>query len=895
MTLLRKISLLTLGLMLAIGLAYLYQSQRVPRHWDASLPAQNKLTVLKRAAYYIQNNYVAPDQLDAMEMLRQSLHALQQGLAPVMVQWDEQELTMNVAGQTRRFLVPEQLALDDLPNFLGHVVDFLQAHLPDNSEDLHEDNHQYLLIGGVVSALDPHSSFLRPKIYSEFKIGTTGNFGGVGIAIGIRDGYLTVIAPLEGTPAFRAGLKAQDSIFQIDDERTINMSLTEAVERLRGKIGTTVTMLIRRENVPDLLSFTLRRALITIDSVKAELLPEEKIALVRIKNFQEDTATEFHQAMRKLTKRAGQLSGLILDMRNNPGGLLDQSVALADDFLSDGVIVSTVGLSNQLHEEERARAGDLYENIPVVVLVNEGSASASEILAGALQVHKRAIVLGNRTFGKGTVQTLYDLKDGSALKLTIAKYLAAGTEDVQAFGIVPDVLMTPLKVSDDSIDLVENQTRREHDLEKRIEHNGQTTERESAAKLSYLEFTEKAENIAGTVQIVRDYPVALAKRILAKQQAPTRTAQLAILEEISKELAAEQEMQLTTALAEQNIDWSVGPTGEQATAQITTWFTHEDKKIESLQGGQDVTMHLEVKNTGNTPYYRLLAITDSENPLLSDLEFPLGRIEPGESQEYAVPITLPASVPSQRIPINITFQEHYDRTPPEQTIPVAIQERDDPHFVYSWTFRDPQKPLAPDETIDLVFHIANVGAGTANEPVLNLANREGSHVFLKTGRAKLDPIAPRNMQKATLSIQLKDGVPLSEARMAVLIEDRETGYVLRDTLTLADNATAYSPPMQAKQSPPQITLQLPEDAYWSDAKKYRFSGQVKDDGPIKEIYVFVNVDKIYYQAVAEDATNPVPFDVTIPLEPGANRINVLTKDRENLLTRKRWIVWKPKE
>ncbi len=897
MRLVKKTFFATLVVIVAIVVSYLYVQYRLPRRWDATGQAQNNLRVLKRVAYYIHNNYVAPDTLDNREMLKKALHIMQQGLAPVMVRWKgDDKVIIEVSGKSRRFDVPPELELRNLPNFLGHIVDFVKANLPKDDENTTEENVEYLLIGGVVSALDPHSTFLRPKIYSEFKIGTSGNFGGVGIAIGIRDGYLTVISPLEGTPAFRAGLKAADRIIQIEDEPTINMTLTEAVERLRGKIGTIVTVLIKRENVPDPLSFTIRRALITIDSVKAELLPNEKIALVKIKNFQEDTLSEFHRSLRRLSSRTKGLDGIILDLRNNPGGLLDQSVSMADAFLEDGIIVSTVGLSNQLHEEDRARRNDVYESIPVVVLVNEGSASASEILAGAIQSHGRAIILGNRTFGKGTVQTLYDLKDGSALKLTIAKYLAAGTEDVQTAGIMPDVLMMPQQVSDKRIDLVENQARREHDLEKRFDKKDDGNKpKEAKFKLSYLDTTEKPENITGTVQLSHDYPVELATRILRHGVSPNKESELKAVSKIISEIEAEQDKVLIEALKKENIDWSKGPKKGEPKADLKLWFSSKDKKIKTLVGDQDIKIHISVKNNGNGPFYRLLAVTESENPLFSDLEFPLGRINPGESQQRSVDVKIPATIPAQRIPINIKFQELHGHVPETTEIPIDIQEAKDPRFTYQWALKNPKQEIKPGQDIELVFSIRNIGTAAAKEPVLNLANQEKSHVILKKGRAKLDPIEPGKSTEASLTIHLKPDLPLNEARMIVAIEDRNTGYSLHDRLILAETKDKYSPPMSQWQEPPNLKVDLPEQPFWRDKKKYQFSGMATDDDKIKEIYVFANFDKVFYESIGAEANSTAPFDVTVPLEPGLNRINVIVKDKQDLTARKRWIVWRPKD
>ena len=300
-------------------------------------------------------------------------------------------------------------------------------------------------LSGMLAALDPHSAYLDRDAFREMQIDTKGEFGGLGIEITKAQGGIRIVAPIEDTPAWRAGLKAGDLIIRIDGELASEMSLTEAVHRMRGKPGTKVRLTVLREGEDKPLEFELTRAVIHIRSVKGDFLAPG-YAYLRITQFQEGTSRELAKKIRELRKKAGgTLHGAVLDLRDNPGGLLDEAVGVADLFLEKGVVVSTksrIGASRVF----RATPGDLLEGVPLVVLINQGTASASEIVSGALQDHHRAVLMGEHSFGKGSVQTIAPLPDGSAIKLTTALYYTPSGRSIQAEGIAPDVEVPELEV-----------------------------------------------------------------------------------------------------------------------------------------------------------------------------------------------------------------------------------------------------------------------------------------------------------------------------------------------------------------------------------------------------------------------------------------------------------------
>ena len=306
----------------------------------------------------------------------------------------------------------------------------------------------YGAIDGMLASLDPHSGFMSPEIYKEMKVDTRGEFGGLGIEISLRDSILTIVSPIEDTPASRAGLQAGDHILKIEDQFTKDMKIMEAVHLMRGAVGTEITITIMRPSFEKPKAFTLKREIIKVKSVKAKTL-EKGFGYVRLAQFQERTGSDLAKALDELRQEnSDNLQGLVLDLRNNPGGLLDQAVDVCDQFLTDGLIVYTRGRETDARMEFSAMRAGTEPDYPIVVLINGGSASASEIVAGALQDHDRAVIMGTQSFGKGSVQTIIPLSDDSGLRLTTAKYYTPNGTSIQARGIIPDIEVQPIEIKE---------------------------------------------------------------------------------------------------------------------------------------------------------------------------------------------------------------------------------------------------------------------------------------------------------------------------------------------------------------------------------------------------------------------------------------------------------------
>ena len=359
-------------------------------------------------------------------------------------------------------------------------------------------------ITGMLTSLDPHSSYMTAKSFQDMQVNTRGEFGGLGIQVTMERGFVKVISPIDDTPAYRAGIKAGDYVTHLDSNVVQGMTLADAVDKMRGKVGTKIVLTIRRKGVAEPFDVTITRAVIKITSVSSRL--EGNVGYVRIKSFNEQTEKGLKTAISKFEESPGdKIQGLVLDLRNNPGGLLDQAVSVSDSFLDKGEIVSTRSNDPSKTERYYAKSGDLLHGKPIVVLINEGSASASEIVAGALQDHRRAIILGTQSFGKGSVQTIMPLPGHGAMRLTTARYYTPSGRSIQAKGIDPDIVVQKAKIES----IKDKSRRREADLRGALKN----TDKKAVPKQKGLSGGAPADpqnkNDAGNI-VAQDYQLTRA-------------------------------------------------------------------------------------------------------------------------------------------------------------------------------------------------------------------------------------------------------------------------------------------------------------------------------------------------------------------------------------------------
>ncbi len=362
---------------------------------------------------------------------------------PALAQADER--TVPTAGEKASAAAKDNVDTYRQLSLFGDVFERVRAQYvePVTDEQLVES-----AINGMLTALDPHSSYLDDDDYADMQVQTRGEFGGLGIEVSMENGFVKVVSPIDDTPAYRAGVKAGDFITHLDGEQVMGLTLSEAVDKMRGKVGTTIKLTIAREGADEPLEINIARDIIRIQSVRSRVESND-VGYLRITTFNQNTEEGLKKAIAEIKSKLGnKITGYVLDLRNNPGGLLDQAIAVSDIFLDKGEIVSTRGRNEQDTKRDNATPGDLTDGKPIVVLINSGSASASEIVAGALQDHRRAILLGTKSFGKGSVQTVIPLPGHGAMRLTTARYFTPSGRSIQAEGIEPDIAVEQAKIEE---------------------------------------------------------------------------------------------------------------------------------------------------------------------------------------------------------------------------------------------------------------------------------------------------------------------------------------------------------------------------------------------------------------------------------------------------------------
>ncbi len=364
-------------------------------------------------------------------------------------------------------------------NLFGDVFDRVRS---DYVESPNEEKLIDAAINGMLASLDPHSSYMNPKRFKDMQQQTRGEFGGLGIEVTMENGLVKVVAPIDDTPAARAGLRANDLLTHLDGVQILGMTLNEAVDKMRGRVKTSIILTVKRPGVDEPFDVKVVRDVIRIRSVKHDVEGDEDIAYVRISSFSEQTQSGLERSIKKLSEQIGdKLKGYIIDLRNNPGGLLDQAISVSDTFLERGEVVSTRGRNASESQRYNSQAGDLTNGKPIVVLINGGSASASEIVAGALQDHKRATVLGTRSFGKGSVQTIIPLGSQGAIRLTTARYYTPSGESIQAKGIRPDIVIEQELPEDLKKSAAARKARGEASLRGHLKNEGESQEKSGSS------------------------------------------------------------------------------------------------------------------------------------------------------------------------------------------------------------------------------------------------------------------------------------------------------------------------------------------------------------------------------------------------------------------------------
>jgi carboxyl-terminal processing protease len=721
------------------------------------------LKIFNMTLLRIKDRYVDPARVDPRKMLYAALDSVQFNIPEVLVEPDAVHNRVRITVNDK----PETFDTDDvdspwrLAGKLKKVFRFIETNM-NAGGDLAKV--EYAAVNGMLSTLDPHSVLMDPEQARDMDVSTSGKFGGLGIVIRMIEKKLTVVKPMKDTPAWRKGIKAGDHIVRINQEPTENLTSNEAVDRMRGDPRTGVTLYIERKGVDGAMRFDLVRDVIRVSQVEHKLL-EKGVGYIRVRQFSKGIASDVADAMRDMSGKGA--SSWILDLRGNPGGLLEEAVQLADLFVDNGTIVTTV--SGRDREARRAEHGFGDTTSSLAVLVSPGSASASEIVAGALKNLDRAAIIGTRTFGKGSVQELYDNDDHSKLKLTIAQYLTPGDRSIQNVGIVPDILLQRMYVPDKNDSpqdfvrmLPPTRTYGEKDLDAHLVSTYARDIDKPAFELPYL--VEKKKPAAGAApevkppddddateedEVVEDFEMRFAKQLVSSVSASTRPKLVAGANKIVASVRGEEEKKLVAALSVIGVDWS-SPTAAGA-GKPSLEVSVAASPTGQVKAGDLVTLTTTVKNTGNEPAYRVLSRIQGDDPVFEDTELPIGKVAPGETRTFATKLQVPKDALDRVDRLGVEIREAHNALAHIVPAELKIEAAPRPVFAYAWQLVDDGNGdglVQRGEHYRLQVQIKNTGSGPTQEATVLLRNATGDGVVLDKSRAELkDPLAPGDVKE----------------------------------------------------------------------------------------------------------------------------------------------------
>jgi carboxyl-terminal processing protease len=725
------------------------------------------LKIFNMTLVRIKDRYVDPARVDPKKMLYAALDSVQLNIPEVLVEPDVTRNKVKVTVNDK----PEVFDTDDVDSpwrlaaKLKKVFRFIEGNM-NASGDLAKV--EYAAVNGMLSTLDPHSVLMDPEQARDMDVSTSGKFGGLGIVIRMLDRKLTVVKPMKDTPAWRKGIKAGDHIVKINHDTTENLTSNEAVDRMRGDPKTGVTLWIERKGEPQLMRFDLIRDIIRVTQVEHKLL-DKRVGYIRVKQFSKGISHDVADAMKQMSAQGA--TSWILDLRGNPGGLLEEAVQLSDLFVDSGTVVTTV--SGRDREARRAEHGFGDTTSSLAVLVNGGSASASEIVAGALKNLDRAVIIGTRTFGKGTVQELYDNEDKSKLKLTIAQYLTPGDRSIQNLGIVPDIALQRMYIPDknDSPDdfvrlLPPTRVYGEKDLDATLVSSYAKDTDKPAHEVPFLvERKKPAPGAAGTAptpppkpeddedgpdtdEIVEDFEMRFAKDLVSSVAASSRPKLVAAAGKIVSRVRGDEERKLVAALSTIGVDWT-GPTpGEAANLEVSVATVPKG----NVKAGEIVSVTATVRNNGAGTAYRVLPRLHTDDQVFDDTELPIGKLAPGETKTFTAKLKVPKDADDRVDHISVEVKEA--RNAPARVVPAQlhVQATPRPMFAYAYQLIDEGNGdglVQRGEKFKLQVQLKNTGAGPTHEATVLLRNATGDGVILNKSRVELKdaPLQPGQVKE----------------------------------------------------------------------------------------------------------------------------------------------------
>jgi len=738
--------------------------------------------LLDRVLYEVVSQYFDPGRIDPDRMLVSALKELERRFARIQVKFgDDGEITVRVGDREKRFSKSKPEGPWDVSSTLREVFAFLAATMEEKDLDLKKVERD--AVNGILKTLDPHSRVLEPELFDELNIGTRGEFGGLGIKITTDrrppcNGHLTIVEVFDGTPAAKSGLKVGDRIVRIGDESTVNITTSGAADRLRGIPGSRISLWIERRGERKSVKYDIVREQIHVNSVSSRML-KGKVGYISIEAFQRNSYTDFREQLVELHDEG--MSGLIVDLRGNPGGLLEIAVRIADLFLFAGTIVTTAGRKEE-QDVRNATNGGTEPDYPVAILVNQGSASAAEILAAALQSHGRAIVIGESTFGKGSVQVVEPLPDNEALKLTVAEYLTPGDFSIQALGVKPDVSFRFLHL--DAKDLRFHPPRlkiHEKDLQEHLAGNEGKKHYHETLLLDVVKPADSRrrdeEDIRRCMPLDPDresfsdqYTIEFAQELIARTAGTDRQGMLNDAEKMIAEKTVTEEEKLIRAAKKLRIDWSAGPGPEELS--ILPSIRIGRKGV--VKAGKTASVRIEVRNRGERAIHRLRGITKSDNPVFDGHEFLLGRIRPGAGKSWKIPVDIPLLSETREDIVSVQFMLESGKIKQSADTTVMVQGLPQPRFATHFQMFDHggngDGRLQPGEEASLFVTVKNTGKGRTFNTELDIA--AGSPmVDVATGRAAIGFLGPGETRTVRFTFKIDRAFNREEAKIKFSLSD----------------------------------------------------------------------------------------------------------------------------
>jgi len=861
--------------------------------------------LLAEVLMHLQLDYVEPKKLDPESLLQGALTELGRMIPEVTVVPELQDKTLgpilNISFKTKKTLLPVSkiAGLYDL-----HIaLQMLMKRLLEMNPQLTQLKIEQMFVRGILNQLDAYSVLLPQEIYNEFNINIGGQFAGVGLVVGTRDDQLTVIAPMDGSPAALAGMKPLDRIVAVDGEKTEHMTLDEILHRLRGNIGTPVTLSVLRKGHAKALQFELLREDIQVESVETYDLSSSKqtVSYVRIKNFQIDTSRELKNKLGSLN----MVDGVILDLRNNPGGLLEEAIRVSDLFLPGKKrIVSTKGtVVSSVHDAKQFFATEHLLNIPLVLLINRGSASAAEIVAAALKQNERAIVIGEQSFGKGTVQTLWDLKDGSGLKLTIGEYLTPSGRSIHNKGVMPNLRLIPVTVPELKNGETELGRQEIFTTEKRFgllsdfDAENRVNDLDELS-ISYLSHTpilnEDSEIIDNNLKIKKlkaDIFVKTAEQLLS-QWNPKNTN--SVIQKISREAEQKESEIITEALSKHGIDWSLNPFKKSATPEmlILTWSAE-------MISTDLLRVKVNLRNSGKIDAQRLIAVTRASNGILDSLEFPIGKLVSEEKTSRTIDVKIPAGMMEEHEPVEILLFDHNLKKLKSVRRQLHFSPKRNHSFWLRMKIFDNGKfgsrgngdgIVQTGETVALEFKIENKSKSTVPELLLKLRGTEGAF-RINRGKLLLKNLKPHKKQKDYFLFKsLMDSGTLGKISLEMV--DIKSGTPGIAYLWNLNNML----PKQKLVTPELLGVSWQDkDGNYveaeTDLSSLILQGNVSNVNDVRDVYVYLNNKKVFYSlnrnSGQQDKNTEFHFQTEVNLDTGNNQISIFSRSRSGFTSERR--------